>query len=103
VYLPKYVAPDDVLFERSDEDIERIFLDSLERMYPLFRRKDVVAFKVSRVRQVFPLPVIGYSETLPGTRTSVDGVYIVNSSHIVNGTLNVNETVALAERFMSEL
>lgn len=103
VYLPKYVAPDDELFERSDEDIERIFLDSLERMYPLFRRKDVVAFKVSRVRQVFPLPVIGYSGTLPGTKTSVDGVYIVNSSHIVNGTLNVNETVALAERFMSEL
>ena len=36
-------------------------------------------------------------------RTSVDGLYVVNSTHIVNGTLNVNETVALAKRFAGEL
>ena len=35
-------------------------------------------------------------------KTSVDGLYVVNSSHIVNGTLNVNETVQLAENFYSE-
>ncbi|MEO6655643.1 MAG: NAD(P)/FAD-dependent oxidoreductase [Pyrinomonadaceae bacterium] len=102
VYLPKYVAPDDELFDKSDEYIERIFLGGLEKMYPHFRRKDVVAFKVSRVRQVFPLPVLSYSRDLPPAKTSVDGAYIVNSSHIVNGTLNVNETVALAERFFEE-
>ncbi len=101
VYLPKYVAPDDELFEKSDEEIERIFLDGLEKMYPHFTRKDVLAFKVSRVRQVFPLPVLNYSRDLSPAKTSIDGVYVVNSSHIVNGTLNVNETVALAENFFS--
>jgi hypothetical protein len=35
-------------------------------------------------------------------KTSLDGMYVVNSSHIVNGTLNVNETVQLAERFIKE-
>jgi hypothetical protein len=30
--------------------------------------------------------------------TSVPGLHIVNSAHILNGTLNVNETLALAER-----
>jgi protoporphyrinogen oxidase len=102
IYLPKYVAPDDQLFERSDDEIEDMFLKGLERMYPHFRRADVLAFKVSRVRQVFPLPVQNYSRDLPSTKTSVDGVYVVNSSHIVNGTLNVNETVQLAERFFAE-
>jgi hypothetical protein len=29
--------------------------------------------------------------------TSLPGIHIVTSAHIVNGTLNVNETVALAE------
>jgi hypothetical protein len=57
---------------------------------------------VSRVRQVFPLPVLNYSRNLPSTKTSLDGIYVVNSSHIVNGTLNVNETVALAEKFFAE-
>ena len=102
IYLPKYVAPDDELFEKSDEEIERLFLNGLEKMYPHFRRKDVLAFKVSRVRQVFPLPVLNYSRDLPDMKTSIDGVYVVNSSHIVNGTLNVNETVQLAERFFAE-
>ncbi len=99
VYLPKYVAPTDELFEKTDEEIEKIFLGGLEKMYPHFSRKDVLAFKVSRVRQVFPLPVLNYSRDLPSMKTSVDGLHVVNSSHIVNGTLNVNETVQLAERF----
>ena len=102
VYLPKYVAPDDELFEKSGKEIESIFLDGLEKMYPNFRRKDVLAFKVSWVRQVFPLPVLNYSRDLPSINTSIDGLYIVNSSHIVNGTLNVNETVQLAENFFKK-
>ena len=102
VYLPKYVAPDDELFEKTDGEIRDIFFDGLEKMYPHFDRKDVLAFKVSRVRQVFPLPVLNYSRDLPDMRTSVDGLFVVNSSHISNGTLNVNETVQLAENFYRE-
>ncbi len=103
IYLPKYVAPDDELFERSDKEIEEMFLGALEKMYDGFSREDVVEFKVSRVRQVFPLPVLNYSETLPPVATSIDGLYIVNSSQITNGTLNVNETVQLAEKFCKSL
>jgi protoporphyrinogen oxidase len=102
VYLPKYVAPDDELFERTDAEIEETFLAALEKMYPHFDRKGVEAFKISRVRQVFPLPVLDYSAYLPSINTSVPGLYVVNSAHIVNGTLNVNETVQLAERFIAE-
>ena len=102
VYLPKYVAPDDELFEKTDAEIEKIFLDALEKMYPHFDRKDVLAFKISRVRQVFPLPVLNYSENVSPVETSLENVFIVNSSHITNGTLNVNETILLAERFFEE-
>ncbi|HEY2846489.1 MAG TPA: NAD(P)/FAD-dependent oxidoreductase, partial [Pyrinomonadaceae bacterium] len=98
IYLPKYVAPDDELFAKTDDEIKEIFLDGLGRMNPNFKRADVIEFKVSRVRQVFPLPVVNYSDGLAPMKTSLDGLYVVNSSHIVNGTLNVNETVQLAER-----
>ncbi len=103
VYLPRYVAPDDELFDKTDDEIEELYLSGLERMYPDFRRTDVLAFKVSRVRQVFPIPTLNYSEGLAPMQTSVDGVFVVNSSHIVNGTLNINETVQLAERAFREL
>lgn len=102
VYLPKYVPPDDELFDKTDAEIEEIFLRALEKMYPHFDKKNVEAFKISRVKQVFPLPVLDYSAYLPSINTSIPGLYIVNSAHIVNGTLNVNETVQLAENFLRD-
>jgi protoporphyrinogen oxidase len=103
VYLPKYVAPDDEIFNRTDDEIKESFISTLEKMYPHFRRDDVIAFKISRVRQVFPIPTLNYSEKLPDMKTSLDGVFIVNSAHIINGTLNVNETVQLAEKAVGML
>jgi hypothetical protein len=45
-----------------------------------------------------------YSDAvLPSTATSLDRVFVVNSAQIANGTLNVNETLALAERKATEL
>ena len=99
VYLPKYVAPDDDLFEKTDAEIEDKFLSALEKMYSHFKLEDVVEFKISRVRQVFPLPTLEYSANVPDVETSLENVFVVNSAQITNGTLNVNETVQLAERF----
>jgi protoporphyrinogen oxidase len=96
VYLPKYVAPDDPLLSKSDDEIAASFLPALRTVYP--EVGDVQAFKVSRVREVFPIPTVGYSTRLPPTTTSVPGLHLVSSANIVNGTLNVNETVELAER-----
>jgi hypothetical protein len=35
--------------------------------------------------------------------TSLTGLFLVNSSQIVNGTLNVNETLTLADRGFAEI
>ena len=101
VYLPKYLAPDDEMFEKTDDEIEALFVAALEKMYPRFRRADVLEFKVSRVRQVFALSTLNYSNNLPPMKTSVDGLFVVNSAQITTGTLNVNETVRLAEEFLA--
>lgn len=103
VYLPKYVTPDDPAFSCSDDAIEERFLSALERMYPHFQRSSVSCFRVSRVRHVLALSTLNYSEKLPSMTSSVAGLHIVNTAHIVNGTLNVNETVQLAERAAKEL
>jgi protoporphyrinogen oxidase len=103
VYLPKYASPGDPIFARSDDELRGEFFDALRRMHPGLTAGDLLAFRVSRVRHVFALPTLGYSERLPAPVTSVPGVYVVNSAHIVNGTLNVNETIQLAERLLPEL
>ncbi len=97
VYLPRYLPPEDPFFETPDAEIEALFLAGLARVYPQVDRDDVLGFRISRVRYVMPLPTLDYSSRLPPADTSVPGLHLVNSSHILNGTLNVNETVQLAE------
>jgi protoporphyrinogen oxidase len=98
VFLPKYVAPDDPLFDEPDAEIETRFLTGLQQVYPGLSRADVLGVRISRVRRVFPIPTLGYSRRVPSMMTSVPGLHLVSSAQIVNGTLNVNETVELAER-----
>lgn len=95
-YLPRYLPPTDSLFDASDAAIEDEFVRGLQRVHPTIADDDVVAVRVSKVRAVMALSTLHYSDRVPSMRTSVPGLFLVNSAHIVNGTLNVNETVHLA-------
>jgi protoporphyrinogen oxidase len=103
VYLPKYLDPTDPMFDQPDEAIRESFVSALEKMYPDFRRTDVLAFQLSRVRRVLAISTLNYSDNLPPMKTSIPGVHIINSAHISNGTLNVNETIQLANTAAKEL
>jgi protoporphyrinogen oxidase len=102
VYLPRYCAPDDPMFEMEDSAIEEQFLAGLRRVHRV-DAGDIVAVRVARAREVFPLPVLSYSESVPPPDTGCPGLAFVSSAQIVNGTLNVNETVALADRALARL
>jgi protoporphyrinogen oxidase len=99
VYLPRYLAQDDPFWKASDDEVRETFLTALEKMYPDFRRSDVIEFRVARARDVLAITTLDYSTTtLPPARTSLPNVFIVNSAQIESGTLNLNETVGLANR-----
>jgi protoporphyrinogen oxidase len=104
VYLPRYLAQDDAFWARSDEEVRELFVSALERMYPAFTRDQVLAFQVSRVREVLAVSTLNYTaERLPALATSLPGVSIINSAQIANGTLNVNETIGLANGQVAQL
>jgi protoporphyrinogen oxidase len=103
VYLPKYVNPDDVLFDVDDKIVRKIFLEALFKMYPQISEEDLVFWGTSKARIVFALPTLNYSKNIPGIATSIDNFYIVNSAQIINGTLNVNETIQVAENKLKEI
>ena len=102
VYLPRYVAADDPLFDRADDDLVAGFLAGLDRVHP-GASAGVVGARVARAREVFPLPVLHYSERVPPIATGLDGVHLVSSAQIVNGTLNLDETVGLADASAASL
>lgn len=103
VYLPKYVDPADPLFEVADDQVIADFVAYLRQMYPQLRSEQIVATRVSRVRHVMAIATEHYSDELPPMRLETPNVYLANSAHLVNATLNVDETVALAERVMADL
>jgi protoporphyrinogen oxidase len=104
VYLPRYLAQDDRFWAARPDEIREQFLSALEKMYPDFRRSEVLAFEVSKVRDMLALTTLHYSDRArPDMRTSLANVFIVNSAQIANGTLNVNETVALGNHGAIEL
>jgi protoporphyrinogen oxidase len=103
IYLPKYLKHFDPLFKASDKEIETLFLDALKKMYPSISDGNIKYVGIARAKDVFALSTLNYSDKLPAVKTSIPGVYLLNSAHITNGTLNVNETIQVAETKLSEI
>jgi protoporphyrinogen oxidase len=103
VYLPRYANPDDSMFDENDDKLKEVFLGALLKMHSHISKDDIVMWGVSKARNVFALPTVGYSIRLPGIATSIKNYYIINSAQIINGTLNVNETIQVAESKLNEI
>jgi protoporphyrinogen oxidase len=99
VYLPRYLTQSANDWNKSDDEILDESVSALERMYAHFHRGQVRATQVSRVRNVLAVSTLDYTATcVPPLRTSQERLFVVNSAQIANGTLNVNETLMLADR-----
>ncbi len=99
VYLPRYLTQDDAMWSANDEQVTMRFFDALCRMVPGLTPADIVASRVARAREVLAVSTRRYStEVMPALDTSLPRVFIANSAQIAHGTLNVNETIVLADR-----
>jgi protoporphyrinogen oxidase len=97
VYLPRYVQPDDPLLEADDSEVQAQFLDHLQRIHPRASPADVIAFKVSRMREVFAVPTVGYSRSMPPTTTTIPGLQLIGSANLPFASLNVNDSLSLLQ------
>lgn len=103
VYLPKYVTHDDPIFNKSDEEIKNFFVDELKKMYPKLGDESIEFAGVAKAKHVITVARLDYSKFLSDIKTSVPNVSIINTSQIKDGTLNVNETIKVAETKLQEL
>jgi protoporphyrinogen oxidase len=103
VYLPKYVVKDDPLFNETDKNLEIYFIDNLKKMYPDITDENIQFVGVAKAKHVITVAKLNYSNLLPPVRTSIPNIHIINTAHIKDGTLNVNETIRVAEDKLNEL
>lgn len=101
VYLPRYLASHDRAFEEDDASLARSFVDDgLRRIFPAFDPARAIYAKPHRARQVQPLPLAGARRARSGPPGEAGPFAIVNTSMLSIATLNNNEVVELADRFL---
>jgi protoporphyrinogen oxidase len=103
VYLPKYTAPSDPLFNLRDEEVWDRFAPALFRIHPTLTRSEIESIHIFRERFVQPVPTLNYSEQAPTIRTGVPHLFVANSTQIVNDTLNNNAMTRIARNACSVL
>jgi hypothetical protein len=72
-------------------------------VHPDLSDSDITRIQIARARYVMALPTLDFSQRLPPMKTSLSGVYFISSAQIVKGTLNVNETIEIAEEGLKKL
>lgn len=100
VYLPKYVSSDDQMFNLPDKTLKETFISSLKMLQPSLKDEEIIDCQVAKARYVMTLPEMGYSKNLLSFRTTVKNLFIINSSYITDGTLNVNETLKVSASYL---
>ena len=103
VYLPRYCAPDDPAFDDDPDEICRHAVSDLLVRYPQLGPDDVLATRLARARHVMPVPVPGWGQAAPPVRTGAAGLYLASSAQVTAGTLNVETTLTLAERALTQI
>jgi protoporphyrinogen oxidase len=98
VYVPKYTVPGDPLFDASEDDLWEHFQPALQRVVPQLQESDIEAKFLFRERLVQPVPVLQYSDIVPDMRTNIEGLYLANTTQIINSNLNNNAMTKIANR-----
>lgn len=101
-YFPKYLHSTDPILQKSDEEIINTFLKGIKNMFNDIREDDIVDIYVNRATRVQPLQVINYSKIIPSVKSKHPDFYILNTSQLVNDTLNNNAVVKHVEQFIND-
>jgi len=101
VYLPKYTAPGSTWQKMSDEEIQKIWLQELERMFPHFDRKWIRNFAIYREQYVEPLHRLKGMDLIPGTVTPIENLFLATTAQIYPALTNA-ESISLHARNVAQ-
>jgi protoporphyrinogen oxidase len=96
--LPRYLPPGDPFYEETDEYVLENFIEALSGMFRDFSKNDIITQCVNRETFVQPIQEVGYSEKILPMKTPLRNFYFVNTTMILNSTLNNNQVIRLAQK-----
>jgi len=94
---------DDPFINLSDGEIIDQFYKGLRRIFPDFTPESVTTVLVNRESNVQPIQTVGYKDNVVPMDTCIRGFYVVNTTMILNSTLNNNQVIRLAKKMAEKI
>lgn len=82
VYLPKYILPENPLARMPDDEVKKLFLAELKKMFPDFDESWITDARVMRERFVEPLHNIQATWKAPEVTTPIQNLTLANTAQI---------------------
>jgi protoporphyrinogen oxidase len=98
VYCGDYVAPDHVYFDKTHEQLERLFVGVLPRFNPDFRHEWVRKSWLFRTRYAQPVPEVNHSHKLPDILTPIPNLFFASMSQVYPWDRGTNFAVEIGRR-----
>ncbi|MDR1537150.1 MAG: NAD(P)/FAD-dependent oxidoreductase [Clostridiales bacterium] len=94
IYLSRYIDSSDPFFSASDEEIKRVFLSYLPKLFPGFSPKDASSWHI--FRSVHSQPVVGlrYSDDVLPQETPIANLHLASMAQIYPEDRGQNYAVA---------
>jgi protoporphyrinogen oxidase len=96
VYMPKYTAPGSRWQKTPDEEVRRIWLQTLEGMFPEFDRGWIRYCLIHRERYVESLHPMNGLSLIPPVTTPIEGLYLATAAQIYPALTNAESVTVHA-------
>jgi protoporphyrinogen oxidase len=103
VYLPRWMPADDPFINLSDSEIINRFYKGLRRIFPDFSVESVANVLVNREYNVQPIQTVRYKKNVLSMENCIKGFYVVNTTMILDSTLNNNQVIRLAKKMAKKI
>ena len=92
IYLFNYISPDHKFWHKSNDELKKIYLSGLFKMFPKLKKEDVLWFKISRERYATPVFLRGYEDNLKKIK-NLNDIFFAGSFKIYPHSRNINNVI----------
>jgi protoporphyrinogen oxidase len=103
VYVPYYMPVDHPKFSWSDEALLNQAFTCLQRVNPRLTRDDIIASRVSRLRNAQPVCEPGFAAKLPPIETPIQGLQIADTCFYYPEDRGISESVRLGKEMAARV
>ncbi len=98
LYCGDYVNPDHPYMSMDKDALETLFLDSLSKINPNFKKEWVRKSWLYRANYAQPVPMVNHSANIPDIRTPLPNLYFASMSQVYPWDRGTNFAVEIGQR-----